>query len=217
MVAMTSNRAVPIDKGCSSRIEDSKHFQFVEESKVLLRSSRNKRVSARVPYAFLLDVFGGLLLIASLASCRKIQGLLDSEKNLFIIRKRHIFGVRKRKIALSPIQSFAIELTQAGRKIYGNLKTNNSSDDESLDSYCVSVVLQNREANSLSPSFSKPIVNWHRLVSILNQFLIQFQYPQKFLKPCALCGNSTAEKERFQDNANRYYHPFCYERYGFVS
>ena len=216
MVAMTSNSAVPIDKGFSSRIEDSKCFQFVEESKALLRSSQKGRVSARVSY-FLLGIFDGLLLIASLAFCCKIQGLLDSEKNLLIIQKRHIFGVRKRKIPFSQIQSFAIELTQGDRKIYGNFKTNNSSDDKSLDSYCVSAVLQNREAISLSPSFSEPIVNWYRLVSILNQFLIQFQDRQKSLKPCALCGNNTAEKECFQDDANRYYHSFHYERYGFVS
>ena len=117
MVAITSNGAVPIDKGFSSGIEDSKRFQFVEEAKALLHSPRKGKVSARVSYALLLDVFGGLLLFASLASYRKIQGLLDSEKNLFILQKRHVFGVRKRKIALSQIQSFAIKLTQGKRAL----------------------------------------------------------------------------------------------------
>ena len=217
MVAITSNGAVPIDKGFSSGIEDSKRFQFVEEAKALLHSPRKGKVSARVSYALLLGVFGGLLLFASLASYRKIQGLLDSEKNLFILQKRHVFGVRKRKIALSQIQSFAIELTQGKRKRYGNFKTSISSDDESLDSYCVVVVLRNEEAISLSPSFSEPSAHWHRLISALNQFLKQFEDRQESLKPCALCGNSTAGEERFRDDANRYYHPSCYKRYGSVS
>lgn len=216
MVAVTSNGAVPIDPKFSSGIKDSKRFQFVDEAKALLHSSRKGKVSARVSYALLGGVLGGLLLFASLASYRKIQGFLDSEKNLFIIRKRHIFGVQERKIPLSQIQSFAIELTQGKRKRYGNFKTNNSKYD-SLDSYCVSAVLQNREAISLSPSFSEPSAHWHRLISALNQFLKQFEDRQKSLKPCALCGNSTAGEERFRDDANRYYHPSCYKRYGSVS
>lgn len=216
MVAITSNGAVPIDPKFSSGIEDSKRFQFVDEAKALLHSPRKGKVSARVSYALLLGIFDGLLLIASLASCCKIQGLLDSEKNLFVLRKRYIFGVRKRKIALSQIQSFAIELTQGKRKRYENFKTSISNYD-SLDSYCVSVILQNEEAISLSPSFSEPSAHWHRLVSALNQFLKQFQDHQKSLKPCALCGNSTAGEERFQDDANRYYHPSCYKRYSSVS
>ena len=203
MVAITSNGTVPIDKGFSSGIEDSKRFQFVNEAKVLLHSPRKRKVSARVSYALLLGVFGGLLLIASLAYCCKIQGLLDSEKNLLVLRKRHLFGVRKRKIALSQIQDFAIELTQGKRKRYGKFKTSRSSDDESLDSYCISVILQNGEAISLSPSFSAPSAHWHLLVSALNQFLKQFQDHQKSLKPCPLCGNSTAGADRFQDDANR--------------
>ena len=173
MVAAIGNGTVFIDKGFSSGIEDSKRFQFVDEAKALLRSSRKGQVSARVSYALLGGVLVGLLLFASLASYRKIQGLLDSEKNLFILQKRHVFGVRKRKIALSQIQSFAIELTQGKRKRYGNFKTSISNYD-SLDSYCVSVILQNGEAISLSPSFSAPSGHWHRLVSALNQFLKQF-------------------------------------------
>lgn len=173
MVAITSKGAVPIDKGFSSGIEDSKRSQFVEEAKALLHSPRKGKVSAGVSYALLLGVFGGLLLFASLVSYRKIQGLLDSEKNLFILQARHVFGVRKRKIALSQIQSFTIKLTQGKRKRYGNFKTSISNYD-SLDSYCVVVVLRNEEAISLSPSFSEPSAHWHRLVSGLNQFLKQF-------------------------------------------
>lgn len=203
MVAMTSNGAVPIDKGFSSGIEDSKRFQFVEEAKALLHSHRKGKVFARVSYALLGGVLGGLLLIASLAYCRKIQGLLDSEKNLFVFRKRYIFGVRKRKIALSQIQSFTIELTQGKRKRYKNFKASISNYD-SLDSYCVSVILQNGEAISLSPSFSVPSTHWHRLVSALNQFLKQFQKSQKSLKLCALRKRHCGE-ERFQDDANRYH------------
>lgn len=187
MVAVTSNGAVPIDPGFSSGIEDSKRIQFADEAKALLRSPVvNGQISTRVSYALLLGVFGSLLLIASLASYRKIQGLLDSEKNLFTFRKRHVFGVRKRKIPLSLIQSFAIELTQGSRKRYGNFETSISSDDESLDNYCVVVVLRNEEAISLSPSFGEPSAHWHRLVSTLNQFLKQFQDHQKSIKPCAL-------------------------------
>lgn len=185
MVAITSNGAVPIDKGFSSGIENSKRFQFVDEAKALLHSPRKGKVSAPVSYALLGSVLGGLLLIASLASYRKIQRLLDSEKNLFVLRKRHIFGVRKRKIALSQIQSFAIELTQGKRKRYENFKTSISYYN-SLDSYCVVVVLRNKEAISLSSSFSEPSAHWYRMVSTLNQFLIQFQDPKKSLKSCAL-------------------------------
>lgn len=170
MVAITSNGAVPIDKGFSSGIEDSKRFQFVEEAKALLRSSQKGQVSARISYTLLGGVLGGLSLFASLASYRKIQGLLDSEKNLFILQTRRIFDVRRRKIALSQIQSFTIELTQGKRKRYGNFKTSISNYD-SLDSYCVVVVLRNEEAISLSPSFSGPNAHWHRLISALNQFL----------------------------------------------